>query len=298
MTTLWAVWISAAMVLLILAGLAGTGVKGTPLGLLLDQRDRYSLNRFQLLCWLWIILSMAAGVGAVRFTVPNARPLGFSIPGPVLALLGTVGGTTVASSAVKAYRDSNRSDSVAASLGPATAFLGQMLLQEEGAGADQTLDVGKFQALVTTIFLGAGYVLTSIYEFIGRDSPPITDPSQITQLPALDPTFVALLAISAGSYVGTKLITRTGIPPLSLAERDQHVSEVLDQARADGPVDGRKMRKLLRTSNVSPADRAKPPVDAPQVGDNQVKPGTSRRVVPAPAGSIPAGRGVPLDTSH
>jgi hypothetical protein len=121
---------------------------------------------------------------------------------------------------------------------------------------------------VITVFLGAAYVLTGVYDFIGRDSPPITTPDQITKLPELDPTFVALLAISSGAYVGTKLISRVGTPPFSLADRDQLVPDVLDRARADGSaVDGRRLRTLLRAQ--LPGQRVTNPVNdaaSPQVG--------------------------------
>jgi hypothetical protein len=138
--------------------------------------------------------------------------------------------------------------------------------------------------------------MTAIYDFIGRDTPPITTPGQITTLPELDATFVALLAISAGSYVGTKLITRSGEPPLSLAYRDQRVREVLYQERANGKVvDGRQLRSLMRPSGTEQAAGG----DAPRTsgvevggialdGDQSARSAAVRRS---------AGVGVPLDKS-
>lgn len=275
MTVLWITWAVSAALLLLAAAAAGLAVKQTPWGLLIDDRDRYSLNRFQLLWWLLIILSMTAGVAAARFTVPNSRPLGFGIPGPVLALLTSIGSTTVVASAVKAYRDSRRSPTVAASL-PGGAFLGQILLQEEGAGADQTLDVGKFQALSITVLLGIGYVATAVYDFLGRDTPPISGPAQIANLPSLDPTFVALLAISSSAYVGTKLASRDGHPAFSLADRQVLVQGVLDQARTRGHVDGRGLRDLLQKQSPQPGPRLK--VSPPESGG---QPPPSGPTVPA-----------------
>lgn len=310
MTILWVVWFVAAVAILVVGLVAGQGATGTPLGLLIDERGRYSLNRFQLLWWLWIILSMIAGVAAARFSVPDARPLGFTIPGPVLALLGTVGATTVASSTVKAYRDSRKPSLIAASL-PGQESLGQLLLQEEGADADQTLDVGKFQALVITLLLGLGYVLTAIYVFMGRDNPPINGPGQITQLPELDPTFVALLAVSSSSYVATKLISRSGEPPASLTDRDKKARAELKKAREKGGhVDGRKLRQLLResmtegnsddddASTAAPKSSDQPATTSTQVGGIPLKSDELSTAAQAQDGHVNAGRGVPLDGAN
>ena len=278
MTVLWIVWAASAGLLLTAAAVAGLAVKQTPWGLLIDDRERYSLNRFHLLWWLLIIVSMAAGVAAARFTVPNSRPLGFAIPGPVLALMTTVGATTVVASGVKAYRDNRRPDMVASSL-PGGAFFGQILLQEEGAGADQTLDVGKFQALTITVLLGLGYVATAVYDFLGRDTPPITGPAQIASLPALDPTFIALLAVSSTAYVGTKLVTREGLPAFSLTDRQATVQTVLDAARSQGKaVDGRALRSLLRP----PAPRPVRPAARP-AAENPASASAPAAHAPAPA---------------
>ncbi|MFT3970517.1 MAG: hypothetical protein QM695_09610 [Micropruina sp.] len=266
MTTLWTAWVVSAALLLLVGVIAGQQVKGTPLGILIDERGRFSLNRFQMLWWLWIILSMSAAVTLARFTVPNAQPLGFTIPGPVLALLGTTAATTVSSATVKAQRSHARPHAIAASVPieaprPGAAFLGQIVLQEEGAGADQIIDAGKFQSFMITLFLGAGYVLAAVYDFLGRGVPLIATPADISQLPELDATFVALMAISSASYVGTKMIGRDGDAPFSVADRDQLVSDVLADHRSTGAdVNGRTMRTLLRrrAAKNSPATNGGP----------------------------------------
>jgi hypothetical protein len=229
MTVLWLTWGAAAAAILVLAGAAGWGVHHDVLGVLLDSRGRYSLNRLQTLWWTTIILSLASGVAAARFAVRGSNPLEFHIPDAVLGLMFTVTGTTVAATAVKSWKDRHRRDSVAAA-NPGFEFLSQVLLQEEGAAADTTIDVSKFQSLVVNLLLGAGYVLTAVHDLMGRGSPAIKGPADITALPDLNATFVTLLALSAGGYVGNKLVPRAGLPAFSVTDR--HAAEVQRRAQA------------------------------------------------------------------
>ena len=238
---LWWVWIASALVILAVAAAAGVAVRGSVLGVLIDTRGRCSLARFHILWWTTIILSLVMSVAAARFSVPGTEVLGFTIPAAVLGLLGVGVATGLASSAVKAYKNANDAPAISASpLG--LSYLGQMLTLEEGAQADQTLDVGKLQSLLVTVLLGLTYVLTCIHQFLGDDPLKITGPKQITTLPDLNATFVGLLAISGAHYVGMKTLSRAGFPAISLPERNakETTLRALDTANSD-PLDGKSL---------------------------------------------------------
>ncbi|GIG20794.1 hypothetical protein Cch01nite_15180 [Cellulomonas chitinilytica] len=248
MTTVWWAWGLSAAAMVTLAAWVGIVIKTRWYGILIDGRGRVSLSRFQLVWWTIIVLSLVCGVVVGRFTFDpgtgaGIEVLGFSIPESVLGLLGISVGTTVASSAVKTYKGRRRSRQAAAAA-PGSAEVAQILLVEEGAVADQTIDVGKFQALIVTILLGGAYVLTTIHAFMGRDPVPIENPSDISTLPDLNTTFLALLAISMAGYLGVKTVPRTGEPPTSVEDLDDEEERRRARDKDEGlAMDGRSVAK-------------------------------------------------------
>jgi len=50
-------------------------------GILIQDRGRYSLARFQLLWWTLVVLHIVASFAAARFTASGLDPLGFTNPG-------------------------------------------------------------------------------------------------------------------------------------------------------------------------------------------------------------------------
>jgi hypothetical protein len=231
MTAVWWTWIATVIAILAFVAAVGYATRRTLAGALIDGRNRYSLSRFNILWWTTIVLSLVAAVAVGRFTARGATPFGFKIPDAVIGLVATVGGTTVASTAVKGYKDRYRPLSISAS--PAKAFAAQLVLQEEGGDSEEAIDVGKLQAFVITVLLGAGYCLTAAYQFLGRSVPSIDGPGQITALPDLDPTFVVLLALSASAYVGTKTVNRGGSPVVSVATYRTLRRTAIDQLRTE-----------------------------------------------------------------
>lgn len=248
MTWLWVAWVAAALAILLVAGAAGIAIKGTIFGVLVDSRGRCSLSRFKITWWTTIVVSLVAGVTVGRFHVVGTEVLGFTIPTKVLSLLSVAASTAVVSTALKSYKDKHHPESISAT--PlAMAYLGQMLTVEEGAQADQTLDVGKLQSLLVTIVLGLGYILTCVHEFLGDDPAKVTGPAGITALPDLNVTFVALLAVSGAYYIGMKAVPRDGLPALSLP--DVGSSEAIQRATdvaAGLPLDGKSVLRRRKAA--------------------------------------------------
>lgn len=250
MKVLWVAWVASAVAILVVTAGAGVAVRGTALGVLVDARGRCSLSRFQIVWWTTILLSLVTAVAVARFTVKGTEVMGFTIPAKVLALLGVAVSTGVASSAVKSYKD--KKDPLAISATPiGLSSLGQLLTLEEGDQADQILDVGKLQSLLATILLGLAYVLTCVHQFLGDDPLKLSGPADITSLPDLNATFVALLAISGAHYVGMKAVPRAGQPTISLRSRDaaEHAQRAQDVA-ADLPVDGKSVIRRRKAAAV------------------------------------------------
>src|SRR5689334_11768768 len=106
MTQILIAWAAAAIILTVAAAALGwiTIVKG-PLGILLDNRERMSLNHLQTVLWTIVVLSLIAGVFFGRLVAGVADPLGFTIPGQVLGLMGITVGSALAAGTVKATKN-------------------------------------------------------------------------------------------------------------------------------------------------------------------------------------------------
>src|SRR5205085_3845839 len=50
-------WIIMAALLILFMFVLGDGISGRPLGILIDQRNRMSLSRFQMILWTIVVLS-------------------------------------------------------------------------------------------------------------------------------------------------------------------------------------------------------------------------------------------------
>jgi hypothetical protein len=209
-------WAGSAAVIVMLAVFLGyrVGVGTGPLGILIDGRGRYSLTHLQLIAWTIVILSLVCGVCLGRWFDGQADPLGFSIPSQVLGLLGVVGGSAVVATGVKSTKDTVAPELVAASSQVDKPHLSQVFLAEEGAFADQVVDVAKFQGFIATAVLIIAYVGLAIQTI--NDAGSI---DKLTALPDFSPTFLTLLGISQATYVLGKIPGKQGEPEGLTMER-------------------------------------------------------------------------------
>jgi hypothetical protein len=201
-----ATWLVIAGVLIVAAVLAGFLVKlgaaaRKPYAILIDDRERFSLNRLQLVLWTVLILSTFLGLLFTNLDDPSQA---MAIPTELLGLLGISLGTGVIAGAVKAGKDTLRSEKIGggptfaarrpAGLAAAVALedphFGQIVLEEEGAGANKVISVTKFQNLLFTLALAVVYV-TLAWKANGY--------------PTFDEQAVWLIGVSHATYVGGKV---------------------------------------------------------------------------------------------
>lgn len=209
MTAILVAWGSTAVVLVVLGVVLGFVVTGHVLGLLIDERGRYSLTHFQVVLWTLTILSLIFGtvVGRVWH---GATPLGFSIPDDVLGLMGISIGSGVVVSGAKRSADALRPNRVAAvvSRDATTPGLSQIFMVEEGAMADKAVDVTKFQGFVITVILVVAYIVDSTHAI--HAAHHVKD---FKSLPNIRGEFLVLLGISHAGYLGGKIApTSSGNP--------------------------------------------------------------------------------------
>jgi hypothetical protein len=213
LTAILFAWALSAAGLVLLAVLLGTRVTlcPGPLGILIDNRGRFSLNKLQLVTWSLVILSLVSGVFFGRLVDGVADPLNFTIPDHVLGLLGISVGSAVISGVVKATKNKTAAEQLATA--PNThkpPFFAQVFMLEEGAYADQVVDVTKFQNFGFTLLLVVAYVTMAIRTIIDAKTA-----DKVTTLPGLASTFLVLLGISYAGYVGGKIPPQAGVPELA-----------------------------------------------------------------------------------
>ncbi|MGD0454203.1 MAG: hypothetical protein ABSB69_11455 [Solirubrobacteraceae bacterium] len=231
MTAILLAWAASAAILLGLAAVLGSRVRlpGEPgkmlklwvIAILVDNRGRFSLNRLQLVAWSIVVISLVSGVFFGRLIEGVEDPLNFTIPDRVLGLLGISIGTGVTTGAVKATKKVKaEADKIAApAAGKAASRLAtyqatlkepsfwQVFMLEEGDYADDAVDVTKFQGFAITIVLVVAYVAMAIHSIVETKVA-----SGVMSLPNIAGTFLVLLGISYGGYIGGKLPTQTGSP--------------------------------------------------------------------------------------
>jgi hypothetical protein len=204
-TTFWA-WLVSALVIVLLAVVV-PGRLGAQ-NVLRDSRGRYSLSRLQLMIWMVTLLSLVSGMAFGRFAAGQVDVAGFAIPDQVLKLLSISLGSAVVAAAVKAVKNTNRPECVAAyPAGEEGGRLMEMLTVEEGASAGRSIDLTKFQNLVITVLLVLAYVAQAVSAL-----KAVNNPAGIGGLPAFSDTFLVLLAVSHAGYLLGKLPSPAGAP--------------------------------------------------------------------------------------
>jgi hypothetical protein len=201
---LWA-WLISAAALVLLAVVLSIVMSPAqaPLGILIDNRGRYSLTHFQLVLWTILILSLVSGVFWGRLIEDVGDPLSFKIPGEVLGLLGISVGSAVLATTVKASKNASDPDNVAASSkNNDRPRFWQMFMVEEGEYADKVIDVTKYQNFIITLILVAAYTALAIHAVSDAASA-----AAVKTLPKFSETFLILVGISQAGYVGAKAIT-------------------------------------------------------------------------------------------
>ncbi|HEX2253220.1 MAG TPA: hypothetical protein VHQ65_08130 [Thermoanaerobaculia bacterium] len=191
---------------------------------LIDERERYSLNRLQVVLWTVLILSTFLALLVSGLGDPVARAAAFDIPPNLLILMGISAGTAAMAGAVKDGKNTTRPHKVsgsaaflatarqaapapaaemAAGVAPAEAAMAaapapmaagphfsQVVLEEEGQNAGQIVSVTKFQNLLFTFAVAAAY-LAVLFE--------------TGTYPVFSDQVLWLLGISHAGYVGGKV---------------------------------------------------------------------------------------------
>lgn len=230
-------WFAVMAILVGMSMYAGCMINGRIDGILIDDRNRISLSRFQWVMWLVILL----GGYFVEAVWNAAHFVDFPTMDPRLyVLLGIVSGTAVASNLIVENKKTPGAareiahalpggpaaapagaPAVVAGLGPdpvqgamdvnaspADASWSELFMGEQAANR-YVVDISRLQKLIITVLLGIAYLT-----WLCND---LTDPKAAgMNMPSITDTFVWLLGLSNGAYLAAKAPTKipsTATPP-------------------------------------------------------------------------------------
>jgi hypothetical protein len=249
-------WAGGAVVLLIMGAVLAYRVRRQVFGILIDQRGRYSLSRFQVVCWTVVLIPLFAALFVGRLVEhAGATSLQFSIPSELLGALGISLTSAVTAQAIKSSKDQNRPESIPASTPAEPPRFGQLFLVEQGDQADKIIDVTKFQNFWITLLVLAGYLATVISTINAAQTV------SGLALPGFSGTLLTLLGISHAGYLAGKIPDRVGVPPgptvLSTSNPDAIRGDEFLLARAAEPRKPvRAVHRALPTPPPRRGDRA------------------------------------------
>jgi hypothetical protein len=232
--------------------IAGHGISGRLAGLLIDERNKVTLSRLQLVLWTVVILSAYLTVVLARIPSHGLEALSVAIPGEVWWLLGISTASMVGSPLVLSNKKqqkvskTEKDDSVrllAAEVPPeaqpakgkaAVWAIGAVvvyaspkqarfadLFRGDETGNATSLDLGKVQMFFFTI------VAVLAYAFVLNDGfSDLLGPA--AEFPALDEGMIALLGISHAGYLSNKAVPHSAsadVNPPGTAEGEVHDPE-------------------------------------------------------------------------
>ena len=209
-------WLCVVAVMLISVGLMGWARCKDPLGVLIDERNRYSISRLQAIVWTVIVLGglVAGAVANHRAGSDPGHALDIVIEPEVLSLLGISVGSAVTAQVIKSAKAAAPqadipSEERFASATPrgmlAVASAPELgdLVESEGTANPDMIDIGKVQMLfVTAIVLGA-YVL-QLWDAFGQLGDRTPGTLVFSRMPSMDQGIATLLLISHAGYLVNK----------------------------------------------------------------------------------------------
>ncbi len=212
------IWIGTLILLTFFILLAGRVLTGNWLGILIDERKKMSLSRFQTVLWSVLILSafLAAAISNLLVANNPTGTLSISIPPELLGILG-ISVTSLAGAPLILNSKKGPIDRNGDGKDPSDRPRWSDMLKGDDVANAAYLDLGKVQMFYFTIILVLAYGAALVAMFM------LADPKHhaISEFPALNPTTVGLFGISHAGYLVYKAVPRDQSPGMSQAPEGQ-----------------------------------------------------------------------------
>lgn len=223
-------WVLMALLLIAFLGLLGYGLRGHFAGIIIDNRNRVSLSKLQMVAWTVVVITglttaatiNVAGWGHIPFSevkpVPP-HPLDIAIPQMILAAMGLAGASLIGTPLILSGKMSAQPretdiDSTARQLGLRTDQMNSAglvfahthvadaswldLFRGDEVSNAASIDLSKVQQFLITVLLLAAYSADTL-RLLG-------DKHLIGSLPPLSEGMVWLMSISHGAYLTFKWV--------------------------------------------------------------------------------------------
>jgi hypothetical protein len=222
-------WVTQMALLFLFAFVAGKGVTNVWRGLFIDERNKISLSRLQIV--LWTVLLLSAYLVAAVFNLHKGQPdpLAVRLDATLWGLMGISTVSLVGSSLVKSVKkdqptNGDEKDKTLNLLNAQGAGVsgvraeGQLLVNSlpddarwtdlfrgEEVGNAANLDLGKVQMFFFTLIIWFAYAAALATMFKA-------DGAGIDHFPDVSPGMLALLGISHAGYLANKAVPHTAQP--------------------------------------------------------------------------------------
>jgi hypothetical protein len=204
--------------------LIGVGVLGKhhPLGILIDNRNKYSLSRLQIVLWTWVLVSAFFAIMLVEKTVS------IYLPPEIWALMGITTASAAAAVMIKDVKaqqeptDEQKAKQQSAAAAPdsdvaeplgvlATAKKPRLanFFSGDELADDGWVDISKVQMFFFTLAAIAGYVWALWNAENLRAGPAEVAADYELFFPALSASLVTLIGISHAGYLTVKASPKT-----------------------------------------------------------------------------------------
>jgi hypothetical protein len=196
-------WLITVGLFLAFLIVVGSGITGRPQGLLIDERNKMSLSRLQLVLWMVVILSGLLTIALSNIGLGSKTPLAIVVPTQVWLLMGisttSLIGSPLLTSNKKAAGKIEIRDNVHA------AQVADLFRGDETSNFD-VLDLAKVQMFFFTLVLVLAYavLLGSLF---------VHSTGVIMGMPDIDPSMTTLLGISHAGYLANKAVPHPDTPP-------------------------------------------------------------------------------------
>ncbi|MDN5213255.1 hypothetical protein QQ020_14395 [Fulvivirgaceae bacterium BMA12] len=237
-------WFLNLAVLLLFTLTIGHGITGSWKGIFVDERNKVSLSRFQLLLWTVILLSAFITIGLIRIYKGISSPLTITLDEELWILMGIsttslVGSPLIRSTKTNKSSEASQRKKTVDLLGGTTDSTGVVsttslvntngqiivnrsidnagisdLFKGEETGNAAAVDLAKIQMFFFTIIIMMAYIVLLCTDIVGYeilDKATKVETLKILNkagfnFPALDDSMLALLAISHTGYLVNKAV--------------------------------------------------------------------------------------------
>ncbi len=200
----WIVTMAGMVVLLVLIGIA---LRQRPAGVLIDNRNRISLSKLQMIGWTVMILSGIVTIAATMLAGLASAPPAIEVPDTLLTLMGISLASATATPALLSLKPG----AVDTNAVPGDASWTDLVQGDDVSNADAP-DITKIQQLVITLIVMGVFLfqLGDILHYGGafRDAAGHLLPYRVA-LPDLGPDLAWLVGISHVGYLTYKAVPHT-----------------------------------------------------------------------------------------